>query len=154
MDFIFDIDGTIANCDHRLHYVHNKPKKWKSFFDEMVNDTPIEPTVKVLNLILSSVGNRVIFCTGRPDNYRIHTENWLSKYAPFNKHIDRLYMRHEKDNRPDHIVKKQLLDMMRADGYNPVAVFDDRESVCDMWIENGLWLFNCGQRNSKFASRD
>ena len=50
-------------------------------------------------------------------------------------------MRSTKDNRPDDIVKKELLDKMREEGYNPILVFDDRDSVVKMWRENGIPTF-------------
>ena len=39
-----DIDGTVANNEHRQHYLKNQ-KDWKSFFDEMVNDIPIHDVI-------------------------------------------------------------------------------------------------------------
>ena len=35
-----DIDGTIANNDHRQHYLEDK-KDWDGFFAELINDAPI-----------------------------------------------------------------------------------------------------------------
>jgi hypothetical protein len=49
-----------------------------------------------------------------------------------------LYMRSDNDYRADFIVKEELLAQLRADGYNPVMAFDDRQQVVDMWRENGL----------------
>jgi hypothetical protein len=48
------------------------------------------------------------------------------------------YMRSDKDYRADYIVKREMLDKIRADGYDPVLVFDDRTSVVNMWREAGL----------------
>ena len=31
-----------------------------------------------------------------------------------------------------------MLDKMKAEGWNPELVFDDRTSVVDMWREKGL----------------
>ena len=31
MDVICDIDGTVADCSHRLHWIQSKPKNWKAF---------------------------------------------------------------------------------------------------------------------------
>lgn len=28
---IVDLDGTLANCEHRRHFLETKPKDWKSF---------------------------------------------------------------------------------------------------------------------------
>ena len=38
---IFDIDGTIADCNHRRHHVDGSgPVDWNAFRAETVNDTP------------------------------------------------------------------------------------------------------------------
>ena len=47
---IFDIDGTLANCDHRLHYVKNKPKNWDAFYSECMDDHVIWPVAEILEL--------------------------------------------------------------------------------------------------------
>ena len=44
-------------------------------------------------------------------------------------------LRSDKDFRPDHFVKKDMLDQFRAEGWNPTLVFDDRSSVVQMWRE-------------------
>ena len=47
---IFDIDGTLANCDHRLHHVKNKPKNWDAFYDGCMDDQVIWPVAEMLEL--------------------------------------------------------------------------------------------------------
>ena len=47
---IFDIDGTLANCDHRLHYIKNKPKNWEAFYNECMDDLVIWPVAEMLEL--------------------------------------------------------------------------------------------------------
>ena len=49
-----------------------------------------------------------------------------------------IYLRSDSDYRPDTEVKAQMLDKMKAEGWNPELVFDDRTSVVDMWREKGL----------------
>lgn len=36
----FDLDGTLANIDHRLHHVKNKPKCWVKFNEGIKDDLP------------------------------------------------------------------------------------------------------------------
>lgn len=43
--FVFDLDGTLCNCDHRLHYIKNKPKRWDLFFAGIPLDPPCEDVV-------------------------------------------------------------------------------------------------------------
>jgi hypothetical protein len=32
MDILVDIDGTLADCTHRLHHIQKQPKDWDAFF--------------------------------------------------------------------------------------------------------------------------
>jgi predicted kinase len=131
---IFDIDGTLADCTHRLHFVKHGKRDWDGFFAAMGADGVIEP-VRELLWAVARGDLPIVICTGRPEKYRGVTQNWLGRNGIG---YDLLYMRPDGDFRADHIVKKQILDGMRADGFDPFLVIDDRQSVVDMWRENGL----------------
>ena len=147
---VFDIDGTLANNEHRLHFLVEETKDWESFYQNMGHDSPIEPLRTVCGALIAmkdmvrSIGADakydVIFCTTRPSNYRGVTIRWLKKYIipnELNKDVV-LYMRNAGDTRPDYVVKEELLAKMRADRYEPILVFEDRKSVVDMWRKNGI----------------
>lgn len=136
---IFDLDGTLADCIHRLHYIKNGNHNWDKFFEEMDKDPVIDEVLSVL-VSLSNDNWNIIICTGRPEKYRNITEAWLNKYGIV---PHKLYMRPDNDTRPDHIIKKELLQQIYKDGFNPIIVFDDRQSVVDMWRENGLKCLQC-----------
>lgn len=137
MDVIFDLDGTLADLTHRRHFVASKPKNWKAFFSGLDRDTVIEPVAMVARGF--AVGNRVIICSGRPDDLRDVTEKWLRKHVWGNGlPIAPVYMRKAGDFRADDIVKSELLDQILADGYRPEFVFDDRARVVKMWRTRGL----------------
>jgi predicted kinase len=138
---IFDIDGTLADIEHRLHYVRNGKKNWDQFFAEMHLDGVVGP-IKRLAQQLVGTDDHIVICTGRPEKYRGVTEYWL-----FQNDIpcDRLYMRPDNDTRPDHVIKRQILAGMREDGYEPYLVIDDRQSVVDMWREEGLTCLQAKQ---------
>lgn len=135
MDIYCDIDGTVANAEHRIHFVKGTGKKdWKKFFEELKNDTPITEIVYVINLLYGQ-GNRIIMCSGRPEDHREATEQWLANVPVYH---DALYMRPAGDYRSDDIVKIELLQKIRADGYDPVIAFDDRQRVVDALRANGV----------------
>src|SRR3546814_4676361 len=75
---IFDIDGTLADVGHRRHLVTQGRKDWGRFFDEMVNDPPLANVcllAEMLSFAVEQYGDVALFlCSGRPDNYRSHTE--------------------------------------------------------------------------------
>ena len=74
---IIDIDGTIADLSHRLHYIQSTPKEWDAFFDAMGDDAPI-PGTRFLVWALSSYYT-IIYLTGRPNSHRMQTVKWLVK---------------------------------------------------------------------------
>ena len=143
-----DIDGTIADLEHRRKYIATKPKNYPAFERTIAQDTPI---LHVINAVrrLYDEGWKVVMCSGRRETSRSVTKAWLERYSvPY----DALYMRREferdpetgankltkkgkplPDYRSDYIVKKELLDWARADGYDPDVVFDDRDQVVKMW---------------------
>jgi uncharacterized HAD superfamily protein len=143
----FDIDGTLADVSHRVHYWRQKPKNWNMFKSEMVNDAPIEQIVTIARL-MEFEGHAVILCSGRGEDTRGWTEEWLSKHKiKFTK----LYMRAENDFRGDDIVKKELLNQIVADfGKKPDIVFDDRPRVVKMWRENGVFVADVYQGTEDF----
>lgn len=146
MDILCDIDGTVANLEHRRHWVLNKPKNWRAFNANIHLDTPISHVISVIQA-LDCLGHTIIFCSGRENVFREVTEKWIAKHVIRPKH---LYMRPEKDYRPDNIVKYELLQKIREDGFNPTMVFDDRKQVVDMWIENGIHVFDVSQGKGDF----
>lgn len=145
---VFDIDGTLADNKHRLHFIQQEPKDWDSFFKECWRDSIIEPTVRICQYLFDAIealeskfGSapyEIIFCSGRPERVRRSTVIWLSFALSINVDKVQLYMRADGDHRPDDKVKEELLAKMRADGYEPFLVFDDRNRVVDMWRRNGI----------------
>jgi uncharacterized HAD superfamily protein len=143
----FDIDGTLADLSHRVHFWRESPKNWNMFKSEMVNDTPIEQICTIARTMHQESHN-VILCSGRSEDTRDMTEDWLSKHGIT---FDALYMRAEKDYRSDDIVKKELLDQIVFDwGQKPDIVFDDRPRVVKMWRENGVFVADVYQGTEDF----
>lgn len=130
---IFDIDGTIADLQHRRHFVATKPKNWPAFFANIELDEPIHQIVEVLRMYAHR-GYAIVLCSGRGDDTKDRTIAWLAKHdIPW----DTIYMRKHKDNRADDIIKEELLDQILADGYHPYMVYDDRDRVVAMWRRRG-----------------
>lgn len=50
MKVIFDLDGTIADINHRTHFVRGGNKDWESFFAGCVADVPNAPVVAAFNV--------------------------------------------------------------------------------------------------------
>lgn len=139
--WIFDIDGTIADLSHRLHYIQSKPRNWEAFRSSVLKDKVIEPVAKLLRTQYA-LGMGIVLCSGRNEVTRSDTEQWLRQNnLPYNA----LYMRQDRDFRVDSIIKSELLDRILADNWSPRAVVDDRLSVCRMWHSRGVFVFCVNQ---------
>lgn len=127
---IVDVDGTLANCDGI-----------RSPYDEsLVLEDKIYPVVVewVRNL---NAEHSIVIVSGRHASCGEDTVKWLEKYGIPYSHI---LMRNSGDNRPDTIVKKELLDGMYKCGVTKDQikfVLDDRPKVIRMWKENGLTVY-------------
>ena len=132
---IFDLDGTLSDCTHRMHYLDNKPKDFDSFYGAMGDDTVVKPVASMLRS-LSGVSKLIL--TARPVSYSHITKEWLSKHDLLS-HIQGLYTRPDEQRRiPDYLYKQSMIDVIRKE-YNILLVIDDRDRVVDMWRENGIY---------------
>ena len=136
---ICDIDGTIANIDHRRPHVMGKKKDYKSFYAKQSEDTLIETTVVVLEALTIRDGYKLLFVSGRSEEYRGLTERWLFDNLRDRRLIHTgLLMRPEGDYRCDAKVKEEIYLNQIKPRYKVFMVFDDRNKVVDMWRKHGL----------------
>jgi hypothetical protein len=134
---IFDIDGTLANCDHRLHYVKNKPKNWDAFYSECMNDHVIWPVAEMLELFRKNY--LIYIVTGRPERNRDLTESWLNDNKIY---FDKLIMRGDRDFRKSPDYKSSVCDTIEAEGNKIFLAVEDREDCINMFINRGIYTFN------------
>lgn len=140
---ICDLDGTLCDIEHRLHFAHSEPRDWKSFFAGIPNDQlRLDVNNKVSEVLTQDVGTRLIFVSARPENYRMATEKWLDNNFFYNHTA--LIMREKNDKRPDTEVKSDIYDKYLKN-LNIIKVFDDRPSVIRMWREKGLNVEDVGK---------
>ena len=140
----FDLDGTLANCEHRKHWVTSKPKNWKAFFRGIKDDSPIEPVMSVLTSLLKA-NYHIIFASGRSENTREDTVQWLKDHGIYQDvHYIGIWMRQNNDFRPDDIVKSEILDEIEK-AYKILFAFDDRPKVVRMLRDRGIFVFDVYQ---------
>lgn len=138
---IIDIDGTLANIDHRTHFVTGEGKKdWKSFFAAMSDDALNYPVW----MMAMGYSQKKILVSGRSEEYRTQTEEWLKKY---HFTYDALFMRKQGDYREDSIVKEEIYREHIAPFYNVLIVLDDRDRVVKMWRSLGLHCWQVADGN-------
>ncbi len=130
---IVDMDGTIANMDG-IRGPHDYGNVDKDTCHDDVMDL-IEAYVRV-----QSEHVEVIILSGRTDEDGCldKTEHWLQKNQ---FHYDGIHMRKKGDQRKDSIFKEEAFWEHVAPYYTPIAVFDDRRQVVEMWRNLGLRVF-------------
>lgn len=144
---IFDLDGTLTDVSHRLHLIRGGCRDWAGFFDACKDDPPHDYVVGLARSLFYEGLDRdqeIIICSGRPDSHREATKAWLREHGV---RYTKLMMRQAGDHRPDVVVKKEMLDQLRARGYHIRFAVDDRPSVVRMWRENGVPCFACPDDN-------
>jgi len=131
---VFDIDGTLANVEHRRPYIASRPKNWPAWNAGIPRDTPHEEIV-FLAKTFNAGGHTVLLCSGRSDDLAKVT---IQQMADFDVEYKGLYMREAGDHRPDSTVKVELLNRIRKDYGEPYMWFDDRQQVVDAIRAEGV----------------
>jgi phosphoglycolate phosphatase-like HAD superfamily hydrolase len=134
---IFDIDGTLADVSERIHHVRKKPKNWNAFFQGMAQDKAIHSMIRLCNILYAS-GIHIILCSGRSEEHRQQTIEWLAEQG-VNYHD--LLLRKDKDRRTDSVVKREML--ANLDKTKILFVVEDRSRVVEMWRSEGLVCLQC-----------
>ncbi|SFD66153.1 phosphatase domain-containing protein [Spirosoma endophyticum] len=119
---LVDIDGTVARMGNR------SPFDWH----RVGIDTPKWPIIRLVQAMKTS-GYSIVFFSGRDAVCRSETMAWLNQYFGWQSDDYELFMRAEKDNRKDSIVKQELFAQHIAGWYYVEFVVDDRQQVVDMW---------------------
>lgn len=135
MKVIFDLDGTLANIDHRLHFVQGDSKDWDGFYAACGDDTPKSAIVE-LALMCDDAGHEIIISSGRSAKVRGETEAWLEAHGiPYAQ----LLMRPDGSFVPDQALKKAWLDQGKlGDKADILFVVEDRDRMVKMWRDQGL----------------
>lgn len=147
---IFDLDGTLADCKHRKHYIH-KPaffddadppweSDWAAFFEACDRDRPIYPVISIYKQ-LDDHGVKLYIFSGRSDNVREKTRRWLRR---FGIKYELLFMRPSGDVTPDEELKASWVEIIG--GAKEISyVFDDRDKVVKMWRSLGITCFQVAE---------
>ena len=144
MLIVCDLDGTVAKITHRVHYVRTNPRNYEAFSAAIPLDTPEKEVIGVINA-LHSAGHKVVFASGRGEQDREVTLNWMVEHIGEWVLNTNLYMRKKKDYRSDEIIKTEILSQIESElGSKPDIAIDDRLNVCRMWHSHGIKLLRVG----------
>ena len=138
---IFDVDGTIADVEHRRHFVNGNTmdgrtnNDWVSFRKETVNDTPVQWVCDIAKRFIAQ-GDEVAFFSARNESERDITEKQISDWiGDGHKGV---FLRPDGDFTPDDVFKSELADKFIDMGGKIDLIFDDRQKVVDMWRDKGF----------------
>ena len=138
---IVDLDGTLCDVEHRVHHVKSKPKNWDAFNQALDQDQPYFWCIELI-AAMKSYGYKIYFVTGRGENYRKMTVDWLIQY---NVSYDELHMRKNQDFREDSEVKEEIYINEIEKIAQVLFVVDDRKSVVERWRKLGLTCLQCAE---------
>lgn len=134
---IFDLDGTLADMEHRVHLVRTKPKNFPLFNSLAVKDDVYTDIAMFFDHFIHDRPDiRVYIVTGR-EGTMINREiawNWLYIH---NLIPHELIMRAPGDYRKDFVVKEEILHKLQ-ETFEVFMVFEDRKQVVDMYRRNGI----------------
>ena len=136
MIYVFDIDGTIANNEHRSHLLPSSDlhltSSWSDYNRACSGDSPIIPMINMMNALAEL--SPVYIMTSRSDEVECMTLEWL-QYNNIN--YDGIYMRSRLDNRNDYIIKEMWINDLCNGDKASVIIFEDNPNVISH-------LRNCG----------
>lgn len=135
MLIVFDLDGTLADCTHRLHLIQGPKKDFDAFDALCMFDKPVPHMLELYYALYFSHAHSIEIWTGRSDIVREETERWLTKFGV----LSLVRMRSERDHTRDVELKESWLLLDKRLGLQaPGLVFEDRQRVVDMWRRNGI----------------
>jgi len=145
---VFDLDGTLANIDHRLPLIQCDRPDWDRFFRECVKDVPVWPVIEVARAMLMA-GRNVVVVSARSKIVEKESIDWIYKavfneWSPLSSKFGEFsvsLLREAGDTTDDRILKKAWLDSYGK--HRILFVVDDRQKVVDMWRAEGLICLQC-----------
>lgn len=136
---IFDLDGTLSDCSHRVHLIH--AGKFDEFHAASYLDTPHEAEVRIAQAWYWA-GGGLAFFTGRTEPFRRMTEDWLHRHGLIFADGLHLYMRNPEDDRSTIDIKREMLlefeGSVMGPGDQVAFIMEDREKLVAMWRSLGL----------------
>lgn len=130
---LVDLDGTICDWAKRAKKAGVQPDRdnkeaFQEWLDRVQNekslakDEPILEVVKAVNALYTD-GYRIVFLTGRSENYRRVTTNWLLRHLSIASPV--LYMRGDSDGRSPAKYKESVIKTLLKEHRGHVLAIDD-----------------------------
>lgn len=127
----FDMDGVLANCNHRLQYAD---KDYDKFYapQNIAKDAPIQSGIELLRLMVAA-GKKIVIITSRREMCHETTRQWLHDNG-IEIATEDIYCRYPGDTRKSYVVKLDLTEKAIQD--NMDAYLAGRNFFIDDYVAN------------------
>lgn len=141
VSLIVDLDGTLCDDSHRTEFA--EAKDWDAYHSRCVEDQPRRDVQLFVQMIGVFQNIDIIALTGRTDDWRPATIEWLSRNRV---EVNHLFMRPATDYRSADEVKWELLlahfgdeEELKA---NVLLMLENEQRHADFWRGKGIpvWL--------------
>lgn len=158
MLFIIDIDGTLANNDHRRVFLQDNARDWESFYraDLVEKDPPYPDAQRSMEGLVRVPDSKMVILTGRPERLRETTSIWLKRHynvisiepdegdflnGPHRPGVAQMFMRSNRDFRFASVYKEGKVKWLHKVSNDKSFVFiDDDERCYDVYHQYGMIL--------------
>jgi hypothetical protein len=130
---VFDIDGVLADCADRQHFITNGRRDWDAFFAACGDDPLLGDVAQLLHLLDGDLA--VILLTGRPIRVQAETLRWLERH---DLRWDVLIMRDFGDYSAAREFKRWTVEELRRYGFELRLAFEDDRRNLEMFREEGV----------------
>lgn len=133
---IFDIDRTLADIEHLVHLFDDEHADgyYRTFHEAAVHAPTIGWVEDEVHRV-SHLGFAPIAVSARPQMHLDVTLAWLQRVG---LDMEAVYLRPDRWlDWPDVVAKQALLPIIRAH-FDPVAAFEDKPEIAEMWEANGI----------------
>lgn len=135
---MFDLDGTLADASHRLHFIQGDKKDWTAFYDACDQDALNYPIAALAHALFDAKYTLWLF-SGRTARVLPKTVKWLEENGLGPEMWAFMRFRPEGDHTPDHLLKLSWWEEIPPQyRQNFLFAVDDRARMATMWRDNGL----------------
>jgi len=130
---LYDLDSTLFNVQHREHLApegeaRKLTSSWIAYSQGCVDDTAVEGVATSARMF-AAAGYRIHIVSGRNVEALEQTIEVMDKYRiPFNE----IRLHRDEDLRHNGEYKSQYINELKESGFEPVLMFEDHISVCEM----------------------
>lgn len=129
---VLDIDGVVADVEHRVHHLDARPPHWAAFFAAAGQDTLLPEGAALAETLAAE--HDIVWLSGRPEWLREVTEAWLITHGLPG---GRIVLRGDNDRRPAAVFKVSALRRL-AEEHSVAAMVDDDPDVIGAALSAGF----------------